>query len=789
MFTSALRGKWLLLFIFVFIYVSSLAERRHIETHVTCAEDFIELEIRFKSHLWQSLSSKLEMHLAEKYCKPFFANSSHAFIRTSHYECGTKFKVTQNHVIFTKTFIAREETGPRQLVSHIPDLEVGVRCTYNRNKILHVSAPLQLDKLRTSPKEVTTYYGLPVELRCSFKYGAHPVRAVISHRGKIVAIQQNGTQVVTVTVGQINNDFGLYTCQAEDANRKEVMHEIQLKKIDTSTISLLGKQITCAHDDMQLTLDRLTYPWLHPKSFDMHLLDSSCRPYHVNFTHIKVKTKYNECKTVGMNSSGGVAYHNVLIALLRPEPGRLVTRVPDILFPFHCQPNLRKVSSISLKDNPKVVTTREPLTVNKSMSSPPLVKTYKGFDVRLVCMFKGGDPPVNIKLTRRGKRFLRGVEVRGTVLYATIKTTQRKAFSSYECTATDSKGKKIKHKINLRKAGPHDMKSDGLTVKCGTNTMDISLSRLVYPWLQPEKLHISLIRSNCNTYNASDMEIRIQAPLFGCGTRTVRRNKSVLDFRNVVIARVRRPKGFRVTYLPDVYFPFFCRYETTRSAGKPILQPLEPLSADLLMSSANTIFVPPGILIKLKCVFHGGEPPIQVSISRHNVVIARTQGRMLSYAFKPRFQDSGRYLCQATDARKRTVKHVITMKVPARRGAIFGEEAAVTKCDSQFTTVTLHRSKLPWLDTARMRIHLNDPLCQPSHVDNEHVRFKIPLGSCGSRHIRSPSEVIFTNRVLILEESQGSYKGRQLKTLMEVYFLCRYRRIDASSVSQKRLLK
>lgn len=95
----------------------------------------------------------------------------------------------------------------------------------------------------------------------------------------------------------------------------------------------------------------------------------------------------------------------------------------------------------------------EPLTVDKSKSSPPVVKTYKGFDVRLVCTFKGGDPPVNIKLTRRGKRVIRGVVVRGTVLYATIKTTHTKVFSSYECIATDSKARKIKHKIHLRKAG------------------------------------------------------------------------------------------------------------------------------------------------------------------------------------------------------------------------------------------------------------------------------------------------------------------------------------------------
>ena len=116
---------------------------------------------------------------------------------------------------------------------------------------------------------------------------------------------------------------------------------------------MAGKQITCTHDDMQLTLDRLTYPWLHPKYFDMHLLDSNCRPYHVNFTHIMVKTKYVNCKTVKRNSPSGVTYRNTLIASLRPQPGTIITRVPDVLFPFQCQPNHGKLSSISTKDIPK----------------------------------------------------------------------------------------------------------------------------------------------------------------------------------------------------------------------------------------------------------------------------------------------------------------------------------------------------------------------------------------------------------------------------------------------------
>ena len=97
------------------------------------------------------------------------------------------------------------------------------------------SAPLQLDKLHSSPEEVPTYYGLPVELRCTFKYGAYPVRAVITHEGKIVAKHENNTQTVTATVKLLNKEYELYTCLAEDANHKKITYNIELKIIGTTT--------------------------------------------------------------------------------------------------------------------------------------------------------------------------------------------------------------------------------------------------------------------------------------------------------------------------------------------------------------------------------------------------------------------------------------------------------------------------------------------------------------------------------------------------------------------------
>lgn len=89
-----------------------------------------------------------------------------------------------------------------------------------------------------------------------------------------------------------------------------------------------------------------------------------------------------------------------------------------------------------------------------------------------------------------------------------------------------------------------------------------------------------------------------------------------------------------------------------------------------------------------------------------------------------------------------------------------------------------------------MRMHLNDPICRPSFINSTHVSFKMPLGGCGSRHITSPRKVVFTNRVFIVENSYHGYKKKEMKTMMEIHFLCKYRRVGlfSESVSQKRRL-
>ena len=91
-----------------------------------------------------------------------------------------------------------------------------------------------MDKLHSSPEQVTTYFGLPVELRCTFKYGVPPVRVVISREGKIIANQENGTQTVRIAVGRKNDEFGLYTCIAEDVNNVKFRHNMNVRKIGES---------------------------------------------------------------------------------------------------------------------------------------------------------------------------------------------------------------------------------------------------------------------------------------------------------------------------------------------------------------------------------------------------------------------------------------------------------------------------------------------------------------------------------------------------------------------------
>jgi len=151
-------------------------------------------------------------------------------------------EVIKDHVIFSNFFMMKEKTGVSQLVSFIPDVEVGFRCTYDKKRIALVSAPLQLDKLHSSPKEVTTYYGLPVELRCAFKYGAPPVRVVIVRKEKIIANQENGTQKVKITVEGLNKDYGSYTCVAEDVNNNKITHQMEIKKSTHRTYQLKAKR-------------------------------------------------------------------------------------------------------------------------------------------------------------------------------------------------------------------------------------------------------------------------------------------------------------------------------------------------------------------------------------------------------------------------------------------------------------------------------------------------------------------------------------------------------------------
>ena len=95
----------------------------------------------------------------------------------------------------------------------------------------------------------------------------------------------------------------------------------------------------------------------------------------------------------------------------------------------------------------------EPLAADKSKSTPRFVRSFKGFQVRLVCSFKGGISPVTISVFKGGRRIIQGVLVKGKALYVTVKTNRTAAFGSYDCIAKDFKGTRVKQRITLQKAG------------------------------------------------------------------------------------------------------------------------------------------------------------------------------------------------------------------------------------------------------------------------------------------------------------------------------------------------
>lgn len=60
------------------------------------------------------------------------------------------------------------------------------------------------------------------------------MRAVIFRRNKIIANQENDTNTVKITVGRQSNEFGQYTCMAEDMGNTKIIHNIELTKVGKS---------------------------------------------------------------------------------------------------------------------------------------------------------------------------------------------------------------------------------------------------------------------------------------------------------------------------------------------------------------------------------------------------------------------------------------------------------------------------------------------------------------------------------------------------------------------------
>jgi len=89
---------------------------------------------------------------------------------------------------------------------------------------------------------------------------------------------------------------------------------------------------------MDVTFSLLALPWLDTKNYHIHLNSSDCQPYEITTTHIKIKAPFRGCGTTFVEHSHVIIYYNSVVARLSQKlwPNLVITRIPDVEFPFKC---------------------------------------------------------------------------------------------------------------------------------------------------------------------------------------------------------------------------------------------------------------------------------------------------------------------------------------------------------------------------------------------------------------------------------------------------------------------
>ncbi|KAK3741095.1 hypothetical protein QZH41_013928, partial [Actinostola sp. cb2023] len=105
--------------------------------------------------------------------------------------------------------------------------------------------------------------------------------------------------------------------------------------------------VTCTKDEMKVALNFTNFPILQQESAT--LLDSKCKSYLVDATHVYISTPLDGCATYQNYSSDGryIAYHNQIVMQTKAtKKGDIITREHEAVFHFECRYHRKMVMSV-----------------------------------------------------------------------------------------------------------------------------------------------------------------------------------------------------------------------------------------------------------------------------------------------------------------------------------------------------------------------------------------------------------------------------------------------------------
>ena len=94
--------------------------------------------------------------------------------------------------------------------------------------------------------------------------------------------------------------------------------------------------VLCVEGFMVVRFNRLLYPWLDSRNLHMHLIDPNCNNYSIAGKWLTVRVPLRGCGTESSHQGDVIKYFNTFVCHVVPGPGMVISRVPDVWFPFNC---------------------------------------------------------------------------------------------------------------------------------------------------------------------------------------------------------------------------------------------------------------------------------------------------------------------------------------------------------------------------------------------------------------------------------------------------------------------